>query len=148
MTQIVQFCLTETKRESALAIAHEFPESRIIGVEPDGANDFCQSLQAGSRVRIDRPTSICDGLCSYDVGEHNWPILQRDVKQAVSVLDSETQQAMKWLHDNHGLRTEPSGAITTAATLTHNVKLDGTGDIVIVVSGRNVDEQQFRNWIA
>jgi threonine dehydratase len=132
----------------ALAIAHGFPEARIVGVEPEGANDFCQSLHSGSRVRIDRPTSICDGLCSYDVGEHNWPILQRDVTQAVSVPDSETQLAMKWLYDHHGLRTEPSGAITTAATLTHKVQLDGEGDIVVVVSGRNVDQQQFRNWIA
>ena len=132
----------------ALAIAHEFPESRIVGVEPEGASDFCQSLQSGSRVRIDRPTSICDGLCSYDVGEHNWPILQRDVTQALSVPDSETQLAMKWLYDHHGLRTEPSGAITTAATLTHKVQLDGDGDIVVVISGRNVDEQQFRAWIA
>jgi threonine dehydratase len=132
----------------ALAITHEFPDAKIIGVEPEGANDFCQSLQSGSRVRIDRPTSICDGLCSYDVGEHNWPILQRDVTQAVSVPDPETQRAMKWLYDNHGLRTEPSGAITTAALLTNKVQLDGEGDIVVVISGRNVDEQQFRNWIA
>lgn len=131
----------------ALAIAHEFPEAQIIGVEPDGANDFCQSLQAGSRVRIDRPASICDGLCSYDVGEHNWPILQRDVTHAVCVPDLETQRAMKWLYDNHGLRTEPSGAITTAALLTNKVQLDSEGDIVVVVSGRNVDERQFRNWI-
>ncbi len=60
----------------AIAIADGFPRARIIAVEPAGADDFRRSLAAGRRVRIDRPTSICDGLLSYDVGEHNWPILK------------------------------------------------------------------------
>ena len=82
------------------------------------------------------------------MGEHNWPILQQYIAQAVSVPDRATQQAMKWLYDNHGLRTEPSGAITTAALLTGKVDLKGQGDIVIILSGRNVDEEPFQDWIA
>lgn len=132
----------------ALAIADGFPQARIIGVEPEGADDFCRSLAAGKRVRVERPQSICDGLLSYDVGEHNWPILQRHVAAAVAIPDRVTQQAMKWLYEKHGLRTEPSGAITTASVLSGTVKLDGEGDVVIVVSGRNADEQAFHNWIA
>jgi len=54
---------------------------------------------------------------------------------------------MKWLYEHHGLRTEPSGAIATAALLTGQIKLDGQGDIVVVLSGRNIDEVQFRSWI-
>ena len=132
----------------ALAVADGFPEARIVGVEPDGAADFSRSLAEGKRVRIERPKSICDGLLSYDVGEHNWPILQRYVSVAASVPDLATQRAMKWIYDKHGLRTEPSGAIATAAALSGAVKLDGEGDVVIVVSGRNADEKAFREWIA
>ena len=101
----------------ALAIADGFPSAKIIGVEPEGADDFRRSLAAGKRVRVDRPRSICDGLCSYDVGEHNWPILQRHLAASVAVPDRVTQQAMKLLYDRHGLRTEPTGAISTAAAL-------------------------------
>ena len=132
----------------ALAIADAFPQAQIIGVEPEGADDFARSLAAQQRVRIEQPASICDGLLSYDVGEHNWPILRKHVAAAVSLSDRATRQAMKWLYDNHGLRTEPSGAITTAALLSGNVDLDGEGDIVVVLSGRNVDEPAFREWIA
>lgn len=132
----------------ALAIADGFPTSAIVAVEPDTAADFCQSLTAGQRTRLDRPTSICDGLLSYDVGEHNWPILRERVSHAAGVPDLHTRQAMRWLYDQHGLRTEPSGAIATAALLTGAVKLDGTGDLVVVVSGRNVDEGPFQSWIA
>ena len=66
----------------ALAFADGFPQAAIVGVEPEGAADFGESLDAGRRVRIDRPASICDGLLSYDVGEHNWPILRQHVRQA------------------------------------------------------------------
>ncbi len=131
-----------------LAIADAFPQAAMIGVEPSQADDFQQSLAAGAHVRLNHPQSICDGLLSYDVGEHNWPILLRYVTQAVAIPDSETMQAMRWLYDRHGLRTEPSGAITTAAVLGDKIDLAGDGDIVIVLSGRNVDETAFRAWIS
>lgn len=132
----------------ALSVADGFPDATMIGVEPTTADDFRQSLAAGMRVRIEHPTSICDGLLSYDVGEHNWPILMQHVRQSVCATDDETRQAMKWLDAEHGLRTEPSGAIAVAALLTGKVSLEGDGDVVIIVSGRNVDAPQFRNWIA
>lgn len=132
----------------ALAIADGFPQAKIIGVEPAGADDFRQSLAKGERVRVDLPKSICDGLLSYDVGEHNWPILQTLVSQSVTVEDAQIQDAMAWMYRVHGLRTEPSGAITIAAALTQQVDFAGTGDVVLVLSGRNVDEPTFRQWIA
>jgi threonine dehydratase len=131
----------------ALAVADAFPTANIIGIEPTGATDFQQSLAAGKRIRIDQPKSICDGLLSYDVGEHNWPILSRTIETSLAISDDETRQGMKWLYDNHGLKTEPSGAIATAAVLCGKAQLDGEGDVVIVLSGRNVDEADFRNWI-
>ena len=131
----------------ALAIADGFPSARIVGVEPAGADDFRQSLAAGKRVRIDRPTSICDGLLSYDVGEHNWPILQRLVSESLAIPDLATRTAMRWLYEKHGLRTEPSGAIGVAALLSRQVDLGGEGDLVAVISGRNVDDDAFLAWI-
>lgn len=134
----------------ALAIADGFPNAQIIGVEPEGADDFRQSLAQQTRVRLPKPTSICDGLLSYDVGEHNWPILKRLVHSTTVVSDLDTRRAMAWIFEKHGLRTEPSGAITTAATLGSNgsdIDLSGDGDIVVVLSGRNVDPGTFAQYI-
>jgi len=69
------------------------------------------------------------------------------VAEGAALSDDSTRQAMKWLYDQHGLRTEPSGAIAVAALLQRTASLDGDGDIVAVVSGRNVDEDAFRTWI-
>ena len=131
----------------AIAIAEGFPGARIVGVEPAGADDFCRSLAAGVRVRLERPESICDGLLSYDVGTHNWPILKRLVSEAVAVPDVETRGAMRWLYEEHGLRAEPSGAIGVAAVLGGFIDLSGEGDVVVVLSGRNVDDAAFLGWI-
>ncbi|MCH2124608.1 MAG: threonine/serine dehydratase [Pirellulaceae bacterium] len=130
-----------------LGISSGFPDAQIIGAEPSGAADFQQSLQTGQRVRLERPQSICDGLLSYDVGEHNWPLLKKHVTASLNLPDTATQQAMKWLYEHHGLRTEPSGAISVAALLASESNLQGTGDIVCVISGRNVDEDRFYDWI-
>ncbi len=130
----------------ALAIADGFPDAKIIGVEPVGADDFSKSLTAGKRIRVDQPDSICDGLLSYDVGECNWPILRDLVSDAVSMTDDQTCAAMKWIDTQHGLRTEPSGAITIAALLSEKFDLEGDGDIVVVLSGRNVDPADFQKW--
>ncbi len=55
---------------------------------------------------------------------------------------------MRWLWYRHGLRSEPSGAITVAALLNRQVDLTGDGDLVVVISGRNVDDDAFLKWIA
>jgi threonine dehydratase len=132
----------------ALAVADGFPDARIVGVEPAGADDFRQSLAADRRMRLDKPASICDGLLSYDVGEHNWPILRRLVKESIAVTDDDTRAAMRGLYEWHGLRTEPSGAIGVAALLSRRGDLAGDGDVVVVVSGRNADEEAFRAWLS
>jgi threonine dehydratase len=63
------------------------------------------------------------------------------------VTDLDTQKAMKWIYRVHGLRSEPSGAIATAAAMAEAGKLEGDGDVVIVLSGRNADETAFTKWI-
>jgi threonine dehydratase len=131
----------------ALAIADGFPQAEIIGVEPAGADDFRQSLAAKQRVRVERPVSFCDGLLSYDVGKLNWPILQRLVRKSVAVSDEATRAALGWLYRSHGLRVEPSGGITVAAGLQEQIDFSGTGDVVFVISGRNVDEDRFAQYI-
>ncbi len=130
----------------ALAIADGYPEATIIAVEPSGADDFARSLAADKRIRIEQPHSICDGLLSYDVGQHNWPILRQLVSNAVCVDDEETCSAMRWLDEKHGLRSEPSGCISIAALLSGKIDLSGDGDIAVVLSGRNVDPEDFKRW--
>ena len=133
----------------ALAIHAGFPDAKCIGVEPEGADDYRRSLAAQQRTRLDHPSSICDGLLSYDVGQHNWPILREHVPHSVAVSDQQTCDALAWLYRHHGLRAEPSGVVTLAALLQRSVDIDASdGDIVCVLSGRNIDEETFQKYLA
>ncbi len=131
----------------SLSLSDAFAGINIVAVEPQGADDFHRSLSTGTRTSLDKPTSICDGLLSYDVGHHNWPILKRCVGSCALLTDDETTDAMRWIYDHHGIRTEPSGAIAVAALLQGRVDLSGDGDIVAIISGRNIDESTFREFL-
>ena len=124
----------------ALSIADAFPHASIIGVEPSDADDFRQSLAGGRRIRIEHPTSICDGLLSYEVGRHNWPILSQLVADSVCVSDRQTCAAMKWIVDRHGVRTEPSGAITIAARAVSAMDIRP----IALVANRSVRQRNVR----
>jgi threonine dehydratase len=53
---------------------------------------------------------------------------------------------MRWTYDNHGLhRTVWSHH---HRVLNGTARIDGDGDIIVVISGRNVDDDRFREWIA
>ena len=69
------------------------------------------------------------------------------MRRSLAVPDLQTRQAMRWLYEQHGLKSEPSGAIGVAGLLCGGLQLSGTGDVVVVVSGRNADEDAFRQWI-
>jgi threonine dehydratase len=129
-----------------LALGDAFPRASFWAVEPEKANDFQQSLLAGTITTLARPESICDGLLSYSVGQYNWPILQRYVCGCLAVEDRATQLAMSWIYDHHGLRCEPSGAIAVAALLQGELDVSGDGDVVVVISGRNIDDDRFLSY--
>ena len=123
------------------------PGAHLTGVEPEGADDFRESLEQGKLVSFPRPKrSIADGLLANSVGESNQPVLLQCMDDAFAVSDEEIIEAMKFLFEKEGLVVEPSGAIGVAALLSGKVKPVGES-IVIVISGRNVDIEKFNIWV-
>ena len=127
----------------AFATKSHSPDSCVICVEPEGCDDFAQSLRAETRIAISTPRiSIADGMLANQVGEHNWQVLSDHVDLAVTVTDEEIVKAMRFLFDKLHLFTEPSGAITVAAALAGKFKPRGQ-NVVIVVSGANMEVDDF-----
>jgi threonine dehydratase len=84
---------------------------------------------------------MADGLLTRSIGQLTFPIIQRVVREVVTVSEEEIAGAVRFLHREAGLRVEPSGAVTTAAILAGRLRLDGPA--VAVVSGGNVDPDLF-----
>ncbi len=114
--------------------------ARVWGVEPVGAPKLERSLAAGRPVRLERSTSLADGLITLTVGELPFAQLaaHRDrVAGVVLVDDDALREAVRFLWHQDHLAVEPSGAATTAAMLSGAVR--SVAPTVLVVSGGNVD---------
>ncbi|TAJ69040.1 MAG: threonine/serine dehydratase [Phenylobacterium sp.] len=128
----------------ATAVKALSPTTAMVGVEPDGYDDTLRSLQAGER-RPMTPThrTLCDALESPCPGELTFPILQKTVADMAVVSDAEVAEAMRYAFSVLKLVVEPGGSAGLAALLAGKVKTYGAGAIGLVLSGGNVDPEQF-----
>jgi len=116
-----------------------FPETRLFGAEPKGADDAARSLAAGEYLPQDGPDTICDGLLT-SMGELTWPILRDHLEGIITVSDEEVVEAMRLLLKHFGMMVEPSGAASLAAVLSPEFReLEGIGRVGLILSGGNVD---------
>jgi threonine dehydratase len=126
----------------ATAIAAEKPSVRIVGVEPVGAAKFTAALRAGHPVELDSTESLADGLKPLSIGDVPWAHLNGVVRESALVNDADLTEAVRYLHKDVMLRTEPSGAATTAAVMAGRIT-NLEGPVVAIVSGGNVDPDLF-----
>ena len=122
---------------TAIAAQALVPGVRVVGAEPEGADDTARSLAGGRRVPAENPRSVCDGLLT-SVGERNFVVIQRRVHAIWTVSDEAVVAAMRLLFERMKLVVEPSGAIGLAAALAHAGDLAGAR-VGIILSGGNVD---------
>ena len=128
---------------TALVVAALAPKTRMVAVEPAGADDACRSFRAGKRLPSTAPRTIADGLLT-SVGVRNFALMQRFVDDVVTVGEDAIVAAMRLLWERMKLVVEPSAAVPLAALLEDRLAglaKSGTAKprIGIVLSGGNVD---------
>jgi threonine dehydratase len=121
----------------AAAIKLRTRGARVIGVEPAGAPKLTRAREAGRPVRLDRSSSIADGLLAVEIGRVTFAHHQQYLDDVVTVPDEAIPPAMRFLLDRVKLVAEPSGAITLAALLEGLVRANGP--TVVVLSGGNTE---------
>jgi threonine dehydratase len=119
------------------------PGIRIVGVEPDTANDSYLSLQTGEIVSTPQSHSMADGLLPTAPGAITFPIMRQHLESIVLVSDDEIAEAVRFLVTRLKLVVEPSGAAPLAALLTGRVPNVAGKKIGAIVSGGNVDPQRL-----
>lgn len=122
-----------------VALAGSGGDTRLFGVEPEGAPTMTEALRRGEPIRLDHLDTIADGLAPPFVGHLNLAIAQRHVEQVLLVTDEEIRGAMRLLLERTKLLVEPSGAAGLAALLQDRIPVPSGAKVVIVLSGGNVD---------
>ena len=112
------------------------PKTKVIGVEPAGANCMQESLKAGKVITLPSVNTIADGTAVKTPGSQLFPYLQKNLDDIITVEDEELVVAFLDMVENHKMIVENSGLLTVAA-LKH---LDVKGKrVVAILSGGNMD---------
>jgi threo-3-hydroxy-L-aspartate ammonia-lyase len=121
------------------------PDMRVIGVEPEAGDDTARSFATGTRVQIDVPRTIADGLQTTAPGELTFAVNRELVDEIVTVSDAQIVEAMMFLFDRMKLVVEPSGAVGVAALLAGRISGSRVG---VVLSGGNVGAARFAELLS
>ena len=127
----------------ATALSSLAPETRVFGVEPEGAATMTLALAAGSVVRLDDLNTIADGLAPPFVGELNLAVVEHLVESVVRVTDVEIRYAMALLLERMKLLVEPAGAAALAALMNGKIPVEHGTRVAVILSGGNVDVQRL-----
>lgn len=111
---------------------------RIVGVEAAASTALSAAVQAGDTVEIPIGETIADGLSgNLEPGTITAGIIAGNGVRLATAAETEIHRAIRWLVRNHGLVAEGAGATPLAALLSGTAGAI-EGDVVVVISGRNI----------
>ena len=113
------------------------PSCRVIGIEPEVADDATKSFYSGRLHTVKNPPTIADGTRTLSLGDVTFPLVRKYVDDMKTVSESAIIDAVKFLFLRTKLVVEPSGSLGVAALLSR--KIQSRGRVGIILSGGNLD---------
>ena len=125
----------------AAALKERGSKAKVFAAEPETAAPFAHSLAAGSPQNFpDWKASWVDGCGGKSVFPRMWDIASHLLAGGIVCTLDETRRAMKIVAERNHVIAEGAGACAVAAGLSGKA---GTGKVVCVVSGGNIDLSVF-----
>jgi threonine dehydratase len=122
------------------------PNCRVIGIEPESADDATKSFHTGKLHTVNNPPTIADGTRTPSLGEVTFPLVLEYVDDMKTVPESAIMEAVKFLFYRMKIVVEPSGVLGLAAVLDGSVKAEGR--VGIILSGGNIDGATMNKILA
>ena len=122
---------------SAIATKGIEPACRIIGIEPELADDATRSFHTKTLHTVKNPPTIADGTRTPSLGKLTFPFVLEYVDDMRTVTETAIVEAVQFLFYRMKIVVEPSGALGLAALLSGAVS--GSGRVGVIISGGNVD---------
>ncbi len=131
---------------TAVATKSLYPRCRVIGVEPELADDATRSFKTGELQTVYNPPTIADGARTPSLGELTFPLVMKNVDDMWTVSETAIVDAIKFLFYRMKLVVEPSGALGVAALMSGATR--DYGRVGVVLSGGNIDGPTIRQILA
>ena len=114
------------------------PNTKIIGVEPEGAAAMQESLKVGKVKALPEIDKFVDGAAVKKVGDITFEICKDRLDRVITVPEGKVCSEILRLYNEQAIVVEPAGALSIAAL--DNLKEEIKGkNVVCLVSGSNND---------
>jgi threonine dehydratase len=122
---------------SAIATKGIQPACRVIGIEPELADDATRSFHTKTLHTVKNPPTIADGTRTPSLGKLTFPLVLEYVDDMRTVRETAIVEAVQFLFYRMKIVVEPSGALGLAALLSGAIS--ESGRVGVIISGGNVD---------
>lgn len=114
------------------------PQTKVIGVEPEGAASMTSSLREGQVVELEFIERFVDGAAVQKVGSKNFDLCRENLHQMVTVPEGKICQTILDLYNQDAIVAEPAGAMALSALDLFAEEIEGK-NVVCILSGGNND---------
>ena len=113
------------------------PKTKIIGVEPEGAQSMKLALELNKRIPLKEMDRFVDGAAVRQVGALPFEICKEFLDDLVHVPEGKICQAILDLYNKEGIVAEPAGALAIAALDLVEYDLKNKNIGVLLCGGNN-----------
>jgi threonine dehydratase len=119
------------------------PEAAIIGCSPENSAVMIHSLRAGEILDLESKPTLSDGTAGgVERGAMTFGWCRELADDLVTVSEDEIRQAMRLVHETHGLAVEGAAGVAVAGFLAQAERWRGRRAVVIICGG-NVSPAVF-----
>ena len=114
------------------------PNTKIIGVEPEGAPSMKTSIEKGVNTELRQIDKFVDGAAVQRVGDYTFTICKDHLNDMITIPEGKVCQTILDLYNRDAIVVEPAGALTIAALdyFKDDIK---DKNVVCIVGGSNND---------
>ncbi len=119
------------------------PQTKIIGVEPQGAPSMKTALQEGHPVTLETIDRFIDGAAVQRVGDLSFSICREVLDEMHLVPEGKVCTSILNLYNEEAIVVEPAGALSIAALDDYREVIRGK-KVVCIISGGNNDIERMQ----
>ena len=129
----------------ATYLRYVWPQTKIIGVEPEDAACVQVALHKGRRVTLREVGLFADGCAVAQVGKETFRLIRDSVDDVMTVSTDEICAAVKDIFEDTRAIAEPAGALAVAGMKKYALQYSISGaTMAATVSGANTNFDRLR----
>ena len=123
------------------------PNVEVLGVSPENSPVMYESMRNNKIVEMETFPTLADTCAGgVDLDSITLELCQRYVEEIVLLTETEIEESIRLLFEQHRLVVEGSGALGVGGLLKRKERFKGK-KVVAVVCGRNIDLEVFKRII-